>query len=180
MTTLALSRSSPTNNTLTDHNGTVTYDVSTPFSFRNSTTTIKRNDQVLAIIKWGVFGGSELTMGGMSAPLNDVFPRAGKLSSSRIFTTADGERLKWKYKSKLKCVSPDSGHSLATYDYKLFAGIRNKKSTLNISPDATHLTDILVVTWVIAEKKAQDERSAASSSGSGAAAVAASGGGGGC
>ncbi|EUC65582.1 ATP11, putative [Rhizoctonia solani AG-3 Rhs1AP] len=177
MTTLALSRSSPTNNTLTDDYGTVTYDVSTPFSLRSSTTTIKRNGQVLAMIKWGVFGGSELTMGGVSASLNDVFPRTGKLSSFRVFTTADGERLKWKYKSTLQCVSADSGLPLATYNHKLFAGIRNKKSTLDISPNAAHLTDILVVTWVIAEKKAQDERSAASSAGSSAAAASSASGG---
>ena len=82
--------------------------------------------------------------------------------SSRVFTTADGGRLKWKNKPKLQvldtlphpsllrthcllqCVSADSGLPLATYDHKLFAGIRNKNSTLDISPSAAHLTDILV------------------------------------
>ncbi|CAE6440023.1 unnamed protein product, partial [Rhizoctonia solani] len=141
-------------------------------NFGGGTTTIKRNGQILAIIKWGVFSRGELTMGGMTASLSEVFPRSGALSSSRVFTTANGERLKWKDKSKLKCVSADGG-LLAEYNPKHFAAIGGKISALEISPNATHLTDILVVTWVIAEKKAQENRSAAASGASAASASSA-------
>ncbi|CAE6457372.1 unnamed protein product [Rhizoctonia solani] len=122
--------------------------------------------------------GSELTMGGKTASVSDVFPSAGKLSSSRIFTTADGEGLKWKDRSKLYCVSTNDGSSVATYNHrKLSSAFSGKKATLDISPNATHLADILVVTWVIAAKKAQDRSAAATSGSSGASAsVAASGG----
>ncbi|KDN46387.1 hypothetical protein RSAG8_04331, partial [Rhizoctonia solani AG-8 WAC10335] len=105
-----------------------------------------------------MFGSGELTMGGMTASLSNVFPKAGMLSNSRVFTTASGERLKWKDKSKLSCVSDDTGKPLATYNRKSFAALRSKKSTLDISSNGTHFTDILVVTWVLAEKKAQDRR----------------------
>ncbi|CAE6442702.1 unnamed protein product [Rhizoctonia solani] len=166
MATLTLSESSPTNTTLVDPYGKFGLQVSTPCRFTKEITTIKRNGQILATVKWATFGGSELAMGGISAPLNDVFPKSSILSdliilrmknlSSRVFTTASGEKLKWKYKSKLECVSPDSGLPLATYNYKILGGIRNKKSTLEISPNARHLIDIIVVTWVIYEKKARD------------------------
>ncbi|CAE6440026.1 unnamed protein product [Rhizoctonia solani] len=158
MSTLTLSRSSPTNTTLTDSYGTVFYEVSTPLSLCDEITTIKRNGQVLAIIKWRVFEGSQLTMGGMTAPLSDVFPKSGILSNSRVFTTASGERLKWKCDSKRECVSADSGLPLATFKSRLFGSIGGKKSTLEISPNATHLLDILVVTWVIIEKKREDRK----------------------
>ncbi|CAE6451329.1 unnamed protein product [Rhizoctonia solani] len=114
-------------------------------------------------------------MGGMTAPLSDVFPRDGSLSTSRLFTTASGEKLKWTDKAKLQCVPIDSDVPLATYDYKHFASIRGKKSTLDISPNASHLTDILVVTWVIAEKKAQEARKVAASSGGANVSAAANG-----
>ncbi|KAH7330713.1 hypothetical protein B0J17DRAFT_162307 [Rhizoctonia solani] len=174
MTTLTLSKRSPTNNTLTHSDGTV-YEVSTPFRFGSRTTTCRKNGQVLATIKWPTSGKNEVTMGGMTAPLSDVFPGDGNLSTSRLFTTASGEKLKWIDKSKLQCVPVDSDIPFATYDYKHFASIRGKKSTLDISPNASHLTDVLVVTWVIAEKKAQEARRTAASSGGASVSTAASG-----
>ncbi|KAG8687525.1 hypothetical protein FRC11_007083, partial [Ceratobasidium sp. 423] len=54
--------------------------VSTPHRFGGGTTTIKRNGQTLATVKWGVFGSGELTMNGMTASLSEVFPKAGILS----------------------------------------------------------------------------------------------------
>ncbi|CAE6438162.1 unnamed protein product [Rhizoctonia solani] len=144
MTTLTVSRSSPRNTTLTDLYGNVAYEVSTPFRLGPSTTTITRNGQVLATVRWGMLG-DDLTMSGKTASVSDIFPSAGKLSTSRIFTTANGEGLKWKDKSKLYCVSTNDGSSIATYNHKkLSSAFTGKKATLDISPNAAHLTDILV------------------------------------
>ncbi|KAF8761319.1 hypothetical protein RHS01_00360 [Rhizoctonia solani] len=123
--------------------------------------------------------GDDLTMNGETASVSDVFPSAGKLSTSRIFTTANGEGLKWKDKSKLHyCVPLNDGSPIATYNHKkLSSAFTGKKATLDISPNATHLTDILVVTWVIAAKKSQDRSSAAAASSSSASSAVASGGG---
>ncbi|KAG8685993.1 hypothetical protein FRC11_009724 [Ceratobasidium sp. 423] len=95
-------------------------------------------------------------MGGRTAPLSDVFPKSGMLS--KVFTAVSGERLKWKSDSKRECVSADSGLPLATFKPTLFGAIGGKKSTLDISPNATHPIDILVVTWVIIEKKREDRK----------------------
>ncbi|CAE6426070.1 unnamed protein product [Rhizoctonia solani] len=82
MTTLALSESCPTNTTLTDPYGTVVYEVFNHGFSGNKITTIKRNGQILALVKWSTFGESKLTMGGMTAPLNDVFPKTSVLSET--------------------------------------------------------------------------------------------------
>ncbi|KAF8671162.1 hypothetical protein RHS04_08450 [Rhizoctonia solani] len=115
-------------------------------------------------------------MGGITAPLKDVFPKAGPLSSSRVFTTANGEGLKWKEKSKLYCVSTYNDLTLATYNHKsLSAMFTGKKATLDISPNAMHLLDILVVTWVIMAKKSVDKQSEAVGDAAGSVASAVSG-----
>ncbi|GAB1528046.1 hypothetical protein RhiTH_011237 [Rhizoctonia solani] len=177
MTTLTITKSSdPINTLLVDLSGHLTYEAKTPFSFTKDITTITRNGQVVASIKWGTFGENKLTMGGITAPLKDVFPKAGPLSSSRVFTTANGEGLKWKEKSKLYCVSTYNDLTLATYNHKsLSAMFTGKKATLDISPNAMHLLDILVVTWVIMAKKSVDKQSEAVGDAAGSVASAVSG-----
>ncbi|KAJ1307832.1 hypothetical protein OPQ81_001914 [Rhizoctonia solani] len=158
MTTYILSRTSPTNTTLTSPDGVVTYEISTPDILGPSQTTIKRGDSVIATIQWNLVKGSTITINGRTSPIDEVFPRSGTLSMSRIWTTSNGEQFKWKDSAKLYCVSVGSGLNLATYDRTYFSLFRDKKSTLDISADAMHLTDDLVVTWVIAEKKARNRR----------------------
>ncbi|CAE6435938.1 unnamed protein product [Rhizoctonia solani] len=77
---------------------------------------------------------------------------------SRIYTTSSGEQFKWKDKARLYCVSVDTGLNLATYDRVHFRYFRDKKSVLEIATAGVHLTDTLVVTWALAEKKARDRR----------------------
>ncbi|CAE6346426.1 unnamed protein product [Rhizoctonia solani] len=176
MTTLTISKSSdPMNTMLTDLSGHLTYEAKTPFSFTKDITTITRNGQAIASIKWGLFE-NKLTMGGITASLNDVFPKAGILSSSRVFTTANGEGLKWKSKSEIYCVSTYNDLTLAKYNQKTLSGMfTGKKATLDISPNAMHLIDILVVTWVIVAKKAVEEQSQAVGDAAGSVASAVAG-----
>ncbi|CAE6452730.1 unnamed protein product [Rhizoctonia solani] len=153
-----MTTTSPTNTTLSSHEGTVVYEVSTPDILGPSQTTIKRGESVIATIQWNLVKGSTITINGKSSTIDEVFPRSGALSTSRIWTTSNGEQFKWKDSAKLYCVSMESGLNLATYDRTYFSLFRDKKSTLDISANASHLTDDLIVTWVIAEKKARNRR----------------------
>ncbi|CAE6506857.1 unnamed protein product [Rhizoctonia solani] len=161
MTTYTLSKTSPINTVLMDPGGNVAYEIITPFKLGDSETTIKRGDQIVATVQWKTFNKSMLTMGGKSTPIKEVFPRCKQLSTSRIYTMSNGERFKWKDTSKLYCVSVDTGLNLATYYRTSLYLIRDKKSTLDVLHGAdSEKTDALIVTWVIAEKKARDRRRA--------------------
>ncbi|KDN48654.1 hypothetical protein RSAG8_02641, partial [Rhizoctonia solani AG-8 WAC10335] len=144
MTTYNLSRTSPTNTTLTSPEGVVVYEISTPDILGPSQTTIKRGDTVIATIQWNLVKGSTISINGKTSPIDEVFPRSGTLTMSRVWTAANGERFKWKDSAKLYCVSVETGLNLATYDRTYFSLFRDKKSTLDISAAAAHLADDLV------------------------------------
>ncbi|KAG8708876.1 hypothetical protein FRC08_018660 [Ceratobasidium sp. 394] len=158
MTTYTLSKTSPTNTVLTDPEGTVVYEIKTPFKVGETETTITRQGRTVAVIQWKVLARSTLAMGGETKFIKEVFPKPKAFSSSRIYTTADGQQLKWKSSRKLYCVVPDTGLNIATYYRNGFYLFSSEKSTLDIAPAGLPLADILVVTWVIAEKKARDRR----------------------
>ncbi|KAH7337498.1 hypothetical protein B0J17DRAFT_629076 [Rhizoctonia solani] len=158
MTTYTLSRTSPKNTTLTDPGGTTVYEISSTYHIGGSDTTIKKGGQTIATIHWKSFQRSTITWNGQTTTIREMFPRSGALSTSRIYTGPSGEQFKWKSSSKLYCVSVDTGLNLATYDRTLFYLVRSKKSTLDITSNGAHLTDALVVTWAIAEKKSRDRR----------------------
>ncbi|KAJ1310753.1 hypothetical protein OPQ81_009275 [Rhizoctonia solani] len=158
MTTYTLSSNNPRNTVLTDPNGNVAYKISTPFTLKNVTTTITRADEsdVVAVIHWNVLDKNEITMNGTTQRIIDVFPKTKTVGRTRVYTTADGEKFKWKNTIKLYCVSESTGLNIATYYKTLFGSFREKKSTLDIAPSALHLSDILVVTWSIMEKEGED------------------------
>ncbi|CAE6424586.1 hypothetical protein RSOLAG22IIIB_06798 [Rhizoctonia solani] len=158
MTTYTFSSNSPRNTVLTDREGNVAYKISTPFTLKNITTTITRADEsnIIAVVHWNIKHKNEVTINGITQRINDVFPKTKALGRSRVYTTPNGERFKWKNVIKLYCVSEPTGLNIATYYKKLFGGLREKKSTLDIAPDALHLSDLLVVTWAIMEKEGED------------------------
>ncbi|CUA73464.1 hypothetical protein RSOLAG22IIIB_10820 [Rhizoctonia solani] len=158
MTTYTLSKTSPQNTTLIDPNGTVAYDISSTYHLGGSNTTIKKGDQILAVIHWKAFQQSTITWNGQTTTIKEIFPRSKALSTSRIYTAPSGEQFKWKCSPKLYCVMAETGINLATYDRTHFYLVRSKKSTLDITSNGAHLTDALVVTWAIVEKKARDRR----------------------
>ncbi|CAE6430235.1 hypothetical protein ACGC1H_001208 [Rhizoctonia solani] len=158
MTTYTLSKNNPRNTVLRGPDGNIAYKISTPFTLKNITTTITRAEEsdVVAVIHWNVTDKNEITMNGITKRINDVFPKTKTLGRSRVYTTPDGEKFKWKNLIKLYCVSEPSGLNIATYYKVFFGGLREKKSTLDIAPDALHLSDILVVTWAIMEREGED------------------------
>ncbi|KAG8681411.1 hypothetical protein FRC08_015657 [Ceratobasidium sp. 394] len=100
MTSYTLSKTSPINTTLADPGGTVVYEVKTPFKLHDRETTIAKQGETIATIQWKVFGKSMLTMNGKTSIFKEVLPRSKAVSTSRVYTCADGQRFKWKVSKK--------------------------------------------------------------------------------
>ncbi|KAG8731813.1 hypothetical protein FRC11_002164 [Ceratobasidium sp. 423] len=160
MTTYTLFSNNPRCTVLTDPDGNIAYRISTPFTLKNITTTITRGDgsDVVAIIHWNMLDKNEITitMNGTTQRVIDVFPRVKTMGRSRMYTASEGEKFIWKNGMKLYCVSELTGINIATYYKTLLPGFKGKRSTLDISPGALHLSDAVVVTWSIMEKEVQN------------------------
>ncbi|CAE6391604.1 unnamed protein product [Rhizoctonia solani] len=158
MATYVLVKNDPRNTALTDLEGNTIYKISTRVSFPNETTTITRagESELVAIIYWNATGKNTITMNDITRNITDVFPKSSKASISRLVTTGDGEAFKWKYTTKLYCMSETTGLNVATYYHVLFADHRNKKSTIDIAPSAVRYSDLLVVSWMIMAKEGLD------------------------
>ncbi|KAF8680501.1 hypothetical protein RHS04_03917 [Rhizoctonia solani] len=160
MTTYTLSETSPKRCDLTDPDGNIVYKLSSPVTLGNSDVTISRGDEVIAIIHWKWFERSTVTMYGKTTTIGEVFPRPKKLSNARIFTMPDGYQFKWQGLDQIYATNVENDINVATY-YKnpMYYFNEKKKSTLDIAAGASmELTDALVVTWAIYEKKARDWR----------------------
>ncbi|CAE6439422.1 unnamed protein product [Rhizoctonia solani] len=158
MATYTLTKNDPSNTVLTDLDGNIAYKISTPSKVSNETTTITRADDldVVAVIHWKTIEKNEITMNGITRKINDVFPHSSKWRTSRLITTGDGEVFKWKYTSKLYCMSQSTGLNVATYYHILFADRRSNKSTIYIIPNAVQHSDILVVSWMVMERELRE------------------------
>ncbi|KAG9126335.1 hypothetical protein FRC07_003856 [Ceratobasidium sp. 392] len=97
-------------------------------------------------------------MNGKTSAIKEIMPKPKMLSTSRVYTAADGQKFKWKDSKKLYV---NTGFHLATYYRNSFYLLNSRKSTLDISSTGAPFADVLVVTWVVAEKKARDRRRAA-------------------
>ncbi|KAH7330609.1 hypothetical protein B0J17DRAFT_678802 [Rhizoctonia solani] len=125
----------------------------------NSDVTVMRGEELIATIHWKWFERSMLTMNGRTTNIGDVFPRPKKLSSSRVFTMPDDYQFKWKGVDRIYAVNVETGLNIATYYQNKMHLVSGEKSTLDIAAGAsTELSDALVVTWAIYEKKARDSR----------------------
>ncbi|CAE7233817.1 unnamed protein product [Rhizoctonia solani] len=159
MTTYTLSETSPKRCNLTDTEGNVVYKISSPETLGNSDVTIMRGEELIAIIHWKWVERSTLTMNGKTTKINEVFPRPKKLSTSRIYTMSDGYQFQWKGTDQIYAINVENDLNIATYYENKTHLVNDKKSTLEIAAGlSTELTDALVVTWAIYEKKARDNR----------------------
>ncbi|ELU41024.1 hypothetical protein AG1IA_04958 [Rhizoctonia solani AG-1 IA] len=132
--------------------------ISTPFRLGGTQTTITHEGRVIATIQWNFFKKDTVTMDDRTSTVKEVFPKMKLLSTSRTYTTLSGERFKWKGTNKLRCISVETHSTLAIYERTIFSRVRKKPHVLNILPNADYLTEVLIVTWVIAEKKARSRR----------------------
>ncbi|CUA71406.1 hypothetical protein RSOLAG22IIIB_04621 [Rhizoctonia solani] len=98
-------------------------------------------------------------MNGKTTKISEVFPRPKKMSNSRVYTMPDGYQFQWKGLDMIYPVNLETELNIATYYQNKMYLVNNKESTLDIAAGAsTELTDALVVTWAIYEKKARDWR----------------------
>ncbi|KAG9089864.1 hypothetical protein FRC07_012240, partial [Ceratobasidium sp. 392] len=97
-------------------------------------------------------------MNDQTTPLDVMLSKPSLMSTSRVYTNIDGQKLRWKDGNKLYCISEDTGLNLATYYENPFCLLSGKKSTLDISSSGAPFADVLVVTWVVMEKKVRERR----------------------
>ncbi|CAE6409034.1 unnamed protein product [Rhizoctonia solani] len=155
--TYTLSKGSPTNTVLNGPQG-VEYVISTPFRLGGTQTTITQGGRVIATIQWNIFKKDTVTIDDRTSTVKEAFPKMKLLSTSRTYTTLSGERFKWKGTNKLRCISVETHNTLAMYERAIFSRTRKKPHVLSISSNADYLIEVLIVTWVIAEKKARNRR----------------------
>ncbi|CAE6466282.1 unnamed protein product [Rhizoctonia solani] len=118
-----------------------------------------RGDELIAIIHWKWFERSTLTMNDKTTKINEVFPRPKKMSISRVYTMSDGYQFEWKGLDMIYAVNVETDLNVATYYQNKTYLVNDRKSMLDVAAGAsTELTDALVVTWAIYEKKARDWR----------------------
>ncbi|KAL5640576.1 hypothetical protein ACGC1H_001149 [Rhizoctonia solani] len=159
MTTYTLSHTSPKRCELMDPEGNIVYKIFSPATPGNSDVTITRGDEVIAVIHWKWFERSTLTMNGKTTKINEVFPRPKKIFNSRVYTMPDGYQFQWRGLDMIYAVNVQTNLNVATYYQNEMYLINEKKSTLDIAAGvSTELVDVLVVTWVLYEKKARDWR----------------------
>ncbi|CAE6481700.1 unnamed protein product [Rhizoctonia solani] len=159
MNIYTLSETSPKRCDLMDVEGNIVYKISSPVTLGNSDVTIMRGEELIAVIHWKWIERSTLTMNGKTTKINEVFPRPKKLSTSRVYTMPDGYQFQWKGTDQIYAVNVATDLNIATYYQNKMHLVNDKKSTLEIDAEAsTELSDALVVTWAIYEKKARDHR----------------------
>ncbi|CAE6432633.1 unnamed protein product [Rhizoctonia solani] len=155
MSTLFLSRDSPTNSKLTDLDGSTVYVVKTKHKWKDEVTGISRADgEELVSVTWKPFSDEMFTMNCKTAPLADLLQRDNKLgSSNRFFNNAAGQRFQWKIlNGHLYCVDETTGLSVAAY-YRSGGGIfsKGKSAYIDISEQVTDEQDLFVVTCLMME-----------------------------
>ncbi|KAF8594163.1 hypothetical protein BDV93DRAFT_529478 [Ceratobasidium sp. AG-I] len=154
MTTLVLSRDSPSNTSLTLKNGSLAYVVQTDFKWKDKVTIITRSTgEELARIEWKVFSEEVLTMDGNTIQLSELLRQSKEFTSSdRFFKNSAGEEYRWKLDRKLYCVNVKTEAPVATF-YRSSWGIIGSKEPayIDIAEEVLGDQDLIVVTCLIME-----------------------------
>ncbi|GAB1525996.1 hypothetical protein RhiTH_009162 [Rhizoctonia solani] len=135
------------------HRGMKTYEINTS-SRPGPITTITRDGTVVASIEWSnvTRTKSKVMIEGHTGILAKAFPKAGKLTRSRIYKTTGGKTLKWKINGGgLSCAAPDTGFNLAYHNGVAINTFSANKSALDIFDQGLDIQDVLVATWVMME-----------------------------
>lgn len=154
MTTLFLSRDSPTNTNVAHTDGSIAYIVKTDFKWKDKVTIVTRpNGEEVARVEWKSFSEEVLTMDGMARPLSDLMPQSKEFTSSdRFFKNGAGEEFQWKIDGKLYCVAVATGLSVAAFYRSKWGILRDKrKAYIDIGEQVSGDQDLIVVTCLIME-----------------------------
>ncbi|KAG9308015.1 hypothetical protein JVU11DRAFT_12666 [Chiua virens] len=173
---LTLSSESVRNTVFTDERGLPVFKSTTPFRLGVRTTTISRQAtptwsdespgmdpdliEVAGRIDWHCFGSSIFTIGGTTLESNVFLPRHGFFGRKRTFTGQDGRRYRWDMHSRDVVLSLDdsSRTQIARY-HRASLGIIGKRrhATLEIAPQAEHMLDLVILTFIYVEKLRMDK-----------------------
>ncbi|QRV91672.1 hypothetical protein RhiJN_19690 [Ceratobasidium sp. AG-Ba] len=156
MSTLILSRSSPTNTKISYSDGTLAYTVDTVTKLKGRITTISRADgHELAKIDWKSLSFDEevVSMDGEMMLMSELMPHTGQFASSdRKFKTSSGRELQWNIDGKLYCTDVETGACVATFHRSNWGVIGDKAPAyIDITESIVGDQDLIVVTCMIME-----------------------------
>ncbi|KAG9312378.1 hypothetical protein JVU11DRAFT_6755 [Chiua virens] len=136
--------------------------------------------EVAGRIDWHCFGSSIFTIGGTTLESNVFLPRHGFFGRKRTFTGQDGRRYRWDMHSRDVVVSlyladfwldghihmfisqlslDDSSRTQIARYHRASLGIIGKRrhATLEIAPQAEHMLDLVILTFIYVEKLRMDK-----------------------
>ncbi|KAI9567866.1 hypothetical protein HD554DRAFT_2104178 [Boletus coccyginus] len=166
---LTLSSQSVRNTVFTDEHGLPVFKSDTPFSLGFRTTTISRQTsnttmedpiEVMGRINWRYFGSSIFTIGGTRLESNAFLPRHGFFGTKRTFTGPDGHHYRWDMHTRDVTLSLDdaSQTEIARYHRATLGIIGKRRSAyLEIAPQAEHMLDLVILTFIYVEKLRMDK-----------------------
>ncbi|KDQ21158.1 hypothetical protein BOTBODRAFT_25585 [Botryobasidium botryosum FD-172 SS1] len=155
--TLTLSRDIPTDTVLVASDG-LGYIVETKSIGRSITTTYSRsNGEIVAALEWRDRFSDRIVIGDEpKTKLSKRFRKPSLLSSSYIFTGADGKKYKWKgigcgIQAQLFVIGEKE--ALCTFDPA--RALHSRLATLRIEPRAVPMMDFIVVSFLALEKNSR-------------------------
>ncbi|KAF8510233.1 hypothetical protein BU17DRAFT_70142 [Hysterangium stoloniferum] len=138
--------------------GTPLYQANSP-GLIHRTTSIHRiipdagPGDLVAEIQWSAtaLGSSKVTYRGVTIEMKSLLERPHFLSTSRVFTGRDGRQYKWKYTAnKFELFDVLTNALLAeSHRYKYGLTGPSRKLNVDISPQATHMLDDVIITFII-------------------------------
>jgi len=155
--------------------GTPLYQANTPFGLVHRKTSIRRvvphvgPGDLVAEIQWAAIAlrSSKVTYRGVSIEMKDLLDRPHFFSTSRVFTGHDGRQYKWKHRAnKFELFDVLTKTPLAESHRRKYGIIGpSRKLNVDISPQATHMLDDIIVTFIIvAEERRKNDRSRSTAS----------------
>ncbi|KAI6109087.1 hypothetical protein EDD16DRAFT_1710556 [Pisolithus croceorrhizus] len=164
---LTFSTNNYLNSVLSNDQGQQLYTISTSGCFNSKTTITKHgqcgDDDIIGVITWHTFEDTTLWLKATGSEVAAKSLLQSKLfSSNRTFTAPDGKTYVWNIR-KTNCTLKVKGTNLQLVKYhKRNMGIMSPSHPpyLEISPSVYHILDVLLVTFIYAEKMSKKEEQA--------------------
>jgi len=167
------------------YKGTPLYHICTPNLFKHSVTTIsriapsaaqdtrfnsgKKSDikqiaesrdglEEFAKVEWHDWKTSKLFYEGSELNVDDFMPRTGFWKADRTFTGPDGHPYTWHCGTHLTVSTPFEPKAEVARFHEPWSF--KKKPYVSIAPEAMHMVDLIVLTWVYTAQRQREENTA--------------------
>jgi len=163
------------NTVLMDEHGLPVFESNTPFRVGARKTTITQaimqkggeggtdgsTEAIVGTIEWDFqwFDSSKFTIGGTEIESNVFLPSRGILGRTHTFTGPDGCSYKWvMYMTEVALWLDDRSETEVARYHRATLGINGKRKSafLEVAPQAEHILDFVIFTFIYVEKLRMD------------------------